>query len=199
MVLAPGVVGVTAHCAPHVLDRDDAVEPFTQAAAKDPKQLAEAFRLFNELSSQLADSYHTLEERIAHLNAELAAARSERLHQLAERERIARRLQSLLDALPAGVVVIDGGGCVQDANPTALALLDGPLVGEVWRDVIERAFAPRDDDGHDVSLVNGRRVSISRASTTEVPQKRKIRMAPNSISAEDKSWLRGTWPCSRAC
>src|SRR5690606_41075860 len=33
--------------------------------------------------------------------------------------------------------------------------------GELWRDVIARSFAPRQDDGHEVSLHDGRRISIT--------------------------------------
>lgn len=45
-------------------------------------------------------------------------------------------------------------------NPAAITLLGEPLGGERWVDVIRRCFAPRRDDGHEVSLKDGRRVSI---------------------------------------
>jgi two-component system sensor histidine kinase FlrB len=125
------------------------------------QELEDAFAVFNQLSAELADSYRTLEQRTERLTAELAEARTERSRQLAEKERLATRLQNLLNALPAGVVVIDGGGRVQDCNPAARDLLGEPLAGAAWRDVIDRAFAPRSDDGHDVSLCDGRRVNIS--------------------------------------
>jgi len=128
------------------------------------RELEDAFLVFSQASEQLATSYKVLEQRVAHLNDELAVARSERLSQLAEKERLAKRLQSLLEALPAGVVVLDGTGRVEQCNPAALDLLGEPLLGEVWLDVIARAFAPRSDDGHEISLRDGRLVSISTSS-----------------------------------
>lgn len=128
------------------------------------QQLHDAFATFNQMSQQLAESYQVLEQRVVKLNAELADAHSGRLQELTEKERVANRLQSLLCALPAGVVVLDGQGYVQEANPAAIGLLGEPLLAESWLNIIKRAFAPRADDGHDVSLGDGRRVSISTQS-----------------------------------
>ncbi len=66
----------------------------------------------------------------------------------------------LLDLLPSGLVVIDSQGRVVQANPVAIALLGEPLTGERWLTIIKRAFRPRADDGHEVSLHDGRRVKI---------------------------------------
>ncbi|MFZ5594245.1 MAG: sensor histidine kinase [Pseudomonadota bacterium] len=133
------------------------------------QHLSAAFGVFNEISQQLAASYQDLENRVAQLGAELAAARSEQINTAAEKERLANRLQTLLDALPGGVVVLDGAGYVQLCNPAALDLLGAPLHGMLWRDVIARAFAPRSDDGHEVSLRDGRRAGISTSSLAEEP------------------------------
>lgn len=67
---------------------------------------------------------------------------------------------NLLNALPAAVVVLDSQGVVTQTNPAAAALLGEPLNGSRWVDVIQSRFAPRRDDGHEVSLKDGRRVSI---------------------------------------
>ncbi|WP_263261111.1 ATP-binding protein [Pseudomonas sp. RIT-PI-S] len=131
--------------------------------------LDQAFALFNQVSAQLNDSYNLLESRVSHLKGELAQAGADRLQQLAEKERLANRLQHLLDLLPGGVIVIDGHGRIAEANPAALALLDGPLEGELWREVIARCFAPRRDDGHEVSLKDGRRLSIATRSLGAEP------------------------------
>jgi two-component system sensor histidine kinase FlrB len=74
---------------------------------------------------------------------------------------LARHLEHILESLPAGVVVLDGAGYVQLCNPAAEELLGIPLLGALWRDVIARSFTPRIDDGHEVSLHDGRRVSIA--------------------------------------
>lgn len=73
----------------------------------------------------------------------------------------AKRLENLLNILPAGVVVINGKGIVIQSNPQAKVLLGEPLDGQLWRKVIARAFKPRADDGHEVSLTNGKRVKLS--------------------------------------
>lgn len=133
------------------------------------RQLQDAFLAFNQMSVQLESSYRELEQRVAGLNAELAAARSERLRQLAEKERLANRLELLLDALPGGVVVLDGEGCVREANPAARDLLGRSLIGQTWDAVTERVFAPRSDDTHDVTLRDGRRIAISRRALDREP------------------------------
>ncbi|WP_438811797.1 sensor histidine kinase [Pseudomonas lijiangensis] len=131
--------------------------------------LEQAFSLFNQMSSQLADSYGMLETRVAELKGELAEAGVQRMQELAEKERLANRLQNLVDLLPGGVIVIDGMGVVREANPTAIELLGQPLLGMLWRHVISRCFAPREDDGHEVSLRDGRRLSIATRSLDAEP------------------------------
>nr|WP_318657013.1 ATP-binding protein [Pseudomonas capsici] len=131
--------------------------------------LEQAFSLFNQMSSQLADSYGLLETRVAELKGELAEAGVQRMQELAEKERLANRLQNLVDLLPGGVIVIDGMGVVREANPTAIELLGQPLLGMLWRHVISRCFAPREDDGHEVSLRDGRRLSIATRSLDAEP------------------------------
>ena len=144
-----------------------ALAPVVLGAPSDKNGIAEkgqdlknAFELFNQMSEQLADSYHLLENRVAELNEELSTLSDRRLVELAEKEKLAHRLESLLNFLPGGVVVLDSSGRVSESNPAAIELLGEPLQGELWRDVIKRCFAPRQDDGHEVSLHDGRRISI---------------------------------------
>ena len=141
----------------------------TQQATTQQASLQDAFEVFNEVSQQLADSYRELEHRVVHLDQELECARNDRLRELTEKERVANRLESLLKALPAGVVVIDNDGIVIECNPAAMDLLGSPLLGLAWIDIIQRAFAPRSDDGHDVSLRDGRKVSLSTQSLDGQP------------------------------
>jgi two-component system sensor histidine kinase FlrB len=63
--------------------------------------------------------------------------------------------------MPAGVIVIDGRGIVKQANALARQLLGEPLEEQLWRHIIGRSFRPRADDGHEVSLHDGRRVKLS--------------------------------------
>lgn len=131
--------------------------------------LEDAFQTFNQLSDQLASSYHALEQQVSHLNDELTKSHDARLKELTEKERLANRLSTLLQALPGGVIVLDSDGRVQEFNPAAVDLLGTPLQDQLWTDVIRRAFLPRSDDGHEVSLADGRRVNISTCPLVNEP------------------------------
>jgi len=122
--------------------------------------LKQAFLAFNQLSEQLNHSYQELEQKVTDLNSELVQSQNQRLAELAEKERLAERLDSLLNALPAAVMVLDAAGVVQEANPAALHMLGEPLRGQAWRDIIARAFALGGDSGYDLRLQNGRLVSL---------------------------------------
>jgi len=124
-------------------------------------ELEEAFGLFRDVSARLADSYHLLEMRVAQLNDELAQTRAEREREQSENGRLANRFEHLISALPAGVVVLDSHGRIQDCNPMAAELLGEPLRGLAWNEIIARAFDPRPNDGHEISLRDGRLVSVA--------------------------------------
>ena len=115
------------------------------------------------------ESDDVLERQVVELAGRLAEVDVQRLQELDEKERLARRLQSLVDLLPGGVIVIDGQGVVREANPVAVELFGAPLMGQLWREVIARSFAPRKDDGHEISLRDGRRVSIATRSLNGEP------------------------------
>jgi len=127
---------------------------------QDDEAVDSALDMFNQMSRQITDSYRTLESRVNQLSGELSHESLQRQQELEEKEQLADRLSTLLKALPAGVVVLDSQGAVSQTNPAAIALLGEPLDGERWVDVIRRCFSPRQDDGHEVSLKDGRRVSI---------------------------------------
>ena len=135
----------------------------------DQAELRKAFVMFNEMSQQLTDSYTFLENKVEQLSGELATVSAQRMQELAEKERLADRLESLLQMLPAGVLLIDEFGVVVQSNPAADDLLlqssgAASLLGARWRDLIQKCFKPRRDDGHEISLVDGRRVSLRTAA-----------------------------------
>ncbi|MBU3848344.1 MAG: PAS domain-containing protein, partial [Candidatus Acinetobacter avistercoris] len=79
-------------------------------------------------------------------------------------------MTALVNAMPNGVVWLDGRGRVALVNPAAQRLLaaslgeplqNKPLLGEAWSAVIERVFAPQPDDGLQVSLKDGRRIQLA--------------------------------------
>jgi two-component system sensor histidine kinase FlrB len=69
--------------------------------------------------------------------------------------------QQVLEVMPAGVILLDNHGIIQESNPEAKRLLEMELQGVRWGDVIQVAFAPQDDDGHEISLRNGRKVRLA--------------------------------------
>lgn len=151
------------------------------------EQLKDAFNLFSSMSDRLSQSYEFLESKVEELSGELAEVSYQRMQELAEKERIAERLESLLHMLPGGILLLDGDGRIRECNPAALALLlpdavnrnatndankkvnSDSLLGELWRDVIKTSFSPKPDDGHEISLVDGRRVSLQTASLGSEP------------------------------
>jgi len=76
------------------------------------------------------------------------------------------RYKQVLDVMPAGVILLDTQGVVREANPEAERLLEVPLVGHKWYEVIQWAFAPREDDGHEISLRNGCKVRLAISAST---------------------------------
>ncbi|EDQ00697.1 sensor histidine kinase [Shewanella benthica] len=82
---------------------------------------------------------------------------------------MSNRMEHILQAMPSGIIIINADGRVTDANPVAVELLGLPLEGLKWLQVIKRAFSPRDDDGHEVSLKNGRRVKLAITPLTPEP------------------------------
>ena len=104
----------------------------------DPRELEQAFSLFNLASEQLAGAYADLQQQVVSLTGELAVANGALKRQFLEKEALSERLAGLLDALPAGVIVLDGDGRVAQANPAADELLGPPLLGERWAAIKER-------------------------------------------------------------
>jgi two-component system, sensor histidine kinase FlrB len=138
-------------------------------AGSSASSLELAFAAFNQISDELSQTYQALEAQVRQLTTELEQANAERLQQLSEKERIARRLQKLLQLLPGGVLVLNARGQIAECNAAAEELLGKPLDGELWVDIIRERFAPRSDDGHEISLVNGKRVSLLSRSLEEEP------------------------------
>ena len=116
-------------------------------------KLASFSPLFRRFSAQSIQEESSTAN--AHRSSSLASAEEVELLRQQNTE-----LSHLVDVLPNGVIVLDNKGMVSQANRVAIELLGEPLEGEKWRTVISRSFKPRDDDGHEVSLRNGRRVKL---------------------------------------
>lgn len=109
----------------------------------DAAQLAEAFAIFSRASEELSQAYGALQGQVAQLS---------------------ERLNVLMGALPAGVVVLGRQGTVVQANRAAAALLGEDLDGRLWSD-LATVLGPTDTPGEWVLHVHGlaRRVSVSEA------------------------------------
>jgi two-component system sensor histidine kinase FlrB len=113
----------------------------------DPARLAEAFRLFNQVSEELSTAYGALERQVEALTAELAAANGALRQQYQEKAALTERLTRLLEALPAGVAVLDRDGRLDVANPAADHLLGTPALGLSWDEITKKCFQPTDTAG----------------------------------------------------
>lgn len=153
---------------------DDAVIPESSgpldAAAAPARNADAAMDFFQRMSRQLSDSYLLLEGKVAQLTHELNEVSAQKDEELEKKNRLANRMQALLDFLPGGVIVLDARGIIVQSNPAARNVLNHPLDGELWRNVIATCFAPSNDDGLDVATVEGRHVSLATASLDDKGQ-----------------------------
>ena len=80
-----------------------------------------------------------------------------------------QQTQQVIDVMPTGMIILDGNGVVVKLNNMAQQLLDEPILGQAWFDVIKRSFKPRADDWHEVSLNDGRRVKLEITALGDQP------------------------------
>ena len=142
--------------------------PTSDQRAIELGELERAFRTFNQLSSELQQSYVALQQHAAALTAELEDARRAREHAASRAERTAERLQSLLAALPAGVVVVDESGVIQETNRAAETILGGALAGRSWQAAARGVFTNQPAAGDWITR-DGRRVTIAASPLAQAP------------------------------
>jgi two-component system sensor histidine kinase FlrB len=113
--------------------------------------------------------HRKLEGQVQRLTEQLRQSGESRQRELAEKECVAARMRNLLEALPGGVIVLDGDGRVGEFNPAAAELLAGLHRGASWSELVAFNVTPQWDDGHDVTLRSGRRVNISTQALSHEP------------------------------
>jgi len=123
------------------------------------EELQRAFDVFNQVSLELTQAYAGLQGRVESLTSELAVANGQLRRQFQEKEALSERLSLLLNALPAGVVVLDSAAAVSEANPVARHLLGTAIVGSDWPTLAASRLAPT--DAPDEWQLDARRVSIA--------------------------------------
>jgi two-component system sensor histidine kinase FlrB len=123
------------------------------------RELQRAFDVFNQVSLELTQAYETLQRRVESLTAELAVANGELRRQYQEKEALSERLSLLLNALPAGVVVLDSAATVGEANPAAQEMFGEVLAGGDWAKIAGSLLVPT--DAPDEWQLAARRVAIA--------------------------------------
>lgn len=140
---------------------DSQFDPQLNLERVDPGNLKDAFNIFNQVSSDLGSYFKMLESKVDKLNKELVASRSERIRELTEKEKVAAKLSSLIDALPAGLIILDAKYKVLQENSQATELLGKSVVGMSWCEVVaDPDFAEPMLTG-EFNYEDGKRISIS--------------------------------------
>jgi nitrogen fixation/metabolism regulation signal transduction histidine kinase len=87
--------------------------------------LARAFASFSEAAGSLERTYGQLRGQVVHLRQELEVTNRDLAKSLEENHRMRERLRCIVEGLPCGVLVIEGGTRISILNPEAARLLGG--------------------------------------------------------------------------
>ena len=139
------------------------------AAVINSETLETAFDSFNHQSSLLEVSYRELQHKVQQLTVALADANTERHRELLEKERLGSRVAQLFEALPGAIIVIDGDGIIRERNSGSSELLNRPLLGCVWSEIVQREFCPGESANGELKLKDGRILSLSRRPLDSEP------------------------------
>ena len=138
-------------------------------ASPNAEQLRDAFEIFNQQSSLLEESYRDLQDTVEALTHQLRREQSARLDELVKKERLGRRLSELLETLPGAILVLDGDGIVRQQNSQASLLLNQPLIGCSWADIVRREIHDGGSQDGNIQLRDGRWLSLSRRPLRSEP------------------------------
>lgn len=105
-------------------------ETLSRGKKEEILQLDEVVSKFDLSAARLQDSYTQLQQQIVSLNRELEKKNEQLSCTLREKEKSKNHLYCILESLPSGVVVVDGGGTVTTFNRTA-ELITGMAKGAV--------------------------------------------------------------------
>ncbi len=74
-------------------------------------------------------------------------------------------LQEVVNNTTSAIIVVSETGVIVKANQSALNLLgEETLQGRRWVEVISKVFRPRNDDGHEISTRDGKRLQVTTVS-----------------------------------
>lgn len=86
--------------------------------------LGQAFQAFNQATGQLQAAYDNLQQRVQHLDLELAKKNEALERNLREKEEVKNYLHNILESLTNGVIVVDRENRITTFNKTAAAITD---------------------------------------------------------------------------
>lgn len=128
-----------------------------------------AFEEFSQTSQVLTESYQELQKQAADLAEQLVKVEQDKQEEIKKNEMLLLQFQQLFQSMPVGVLMLNSNGIVVMANGSATKLFDVELVGHSWGEIVPQSFAPQKDDGHEVSMVSGRRVRVETSSLGSTP------------------------------
>lgn len=132
-------------------------------------ELKSAFKAFTESSDVLTKSYLDLQQEVARLSDQLEKTEQEKRQEQDKNRVLVLQFQELFQSMPVGVLLLNEQGVVVMANPVAEKLFNFALEGKSWGSIVPLSFRPQEDDGHEVSMVTGRRVRVETASLGNIP------------------------------
>lgn len=132
-------------------------------------RLKEAFVLFEETSRSLQASYDDLQAQVRHLTAKLERAEQAKREEESKNKVLLKQFQQLFQSMPVGVMLLNPEGRVVMTNPIVDRLFGESILGGQWADIVPKSFRPQKDDGHEITMVTGRRVRVETSSLGDVP------------------------------
>jgi len=144
--------------------------------------LTKAFLSFTQAAGSLERSYAQLQAEVVRLHRELERTNTELERSLEENLRVRRYLSRVLESLPCGVLVVNGKGEIQIANPEARKLLQMPRdwnpaeggalpqsVEQLLKDAPTNSFF-LEQEWTSPTSAGIRTIGILRANISEVPE-----------------------------
>jgi two-component system sensor histidine kinase FlrB len=110
-----------------------------------------------------------LQDQVAGLQQQLQQAQQQRAEEAQRNADLAGRLTALLEALPGGVIMLDETGVVREINSSASDFLGDPLADVEWQTVCQRAFRSPANEQGDLTLQDGRRISLAQKAMVPEP------------------------------
>lgn len=132
-------------------------------------RLQEAFLEFEETSRTLQASYEELQNEVRQLNKKLEQAEQAKLEEESKNRILLKQFQQLFWSMPVGVLLLNQEGVVVMTNPIVERLFGESILGGAWAQIVPKSFRPQKDDGHEVTMVSGRRVRVETSSLGDVP------------------------------